>query len=74
MTAGFWRLFAALVVATIVCLGAAWCTTACNGAPVMSPSEIAEKNCIDDAEAGVGRAALKKSIDDCRAVARDGGR
>ncbi len=39
-------------------------------------SLAAEKECVDQAEAGVGRAALKAEIDECRASARarlDGG-
>lgn len=72
MSAFAWRILGALAVSTGVVLAIAWCA-ACNGAPAFSPSDVAEKACIDQAEAGVGRAALKKAIDDCRSAARDGG-
>lgn len=56
----------------VLLLGIAWCETGCD-TPVYSPSDIAEKTCIDQAEAGQGRAAMRASIDACRADAKDGG-
>ncbi len=41
--------------------------------PAVTASDLAEKRCIEGAEAGVGKAALRANIDACRAAARDGG-
>ncbi len=73
MSEPFWKFFAALVVATTICLGIAWCASACSPAlPTPAQQEnvaadaVAQQECIDHAEAGVGRAALRDAIDQCR--------
>ncbi len=69
MTEGFWKLIAALTVAVVATVGMAWCIAAC-GEPVYTASDKAEQRCIDEAEAGVGKAAMRANIDACRAAVR----
>lgn len=73
MSAGFWRLVAALTVATVVMLGAAWCVEGCVAAkPAAETAYLAEQIlCIDEAE-------TKAAADACRNAvkakwAKDGG-
>ncbi len=67
MSKPFWLLLAAVAVAMCATFALAMCTTACDGNPVYSPSDLAQQRCIDAPEAGIGKAAMKKAIDDCRA-------
>ncbi len=71
MSRPFWLLVGSLAVAMVTTLSLAWCIGACDGTPVYSPSDLAEKKCIDDAEAGVGKAAMRKNIDACRKAATE---
>ena len=83
MSAGFWRLFAALSVALCATLALAWCVSACSAAPsaaqqsALAEDSLAQKDCVDNAGAGLGKVALKTAIDACRdqvKARRDGGK
>ncbi len=70
----FWKVFAGVGAALVCALAVAWCVEACGGSLAYTPSDAAERDCIEQAEGGAGKAALRKAIDDCRFRARsDGG-
>ncbi len=79
---GFPAIIVAISLGALACFTAAWCTLACSGSPsaeqqtALAEDSLGQKACVDQAEAGVGRAALKAAIDRCRDAVkarRDGG-